>query len=246
MYRVRNAICTAYATVALSFVFTAVSAWQQAHAQGSTKDAPLPIAGPQLSPWSLGIRGILSFADDTAFDYDIGANATIETIDNDYDEGFGLSAGLNYDLVTIGLPGFRGEFEVGFFNADVSDHSLAGVALAGSDGTTNVTFGMASLYYDLNTGTSFRPYIGIGIGVAKVDFSNHGVTATGIIMDNDDTVLAGQASIGLNIDITEKAMIEIGYRYFNASDVGLTALDGTTSETDLEAHQAMLGLRFHF
>ena len=87
---------------------------------------------------------------------------------------------------------------------------------------------------------------GGGIGVANVDFDGHGVTGPGVVMDDDDTVFAWQAIAGVGYEISSNIVLDVQYRYFNASDVSLTSVSGASSSADYESHAVLGGIRFKF
>jgi opacity protein-like surface antigen len=82
---------------------------------------------------------------------------------------------------------------------------------------------MGNAYLDLDTGTAFTPYVGLGAGYAFVDNSKNGVS------------LAGMA--GVSVDLTQNIAVDVGYRYRN------TMIKGAA---DPKEHQLMTGLRFSF
>lgn len=65
-------------------------------------------------------------------------------------------------------------------------------------------------------------------------------------MDDSGTGFAWQVGAGVSYDLTSNLTAELGYRYFNVENVGLTAADGTGSDVDVRSHQVNLGLRVSF
>ncbi len=206
----------------------------------SFKDAPRAL------PWQyyVGFRGGLSFQEDTDFDT-LGLNVA-----NSYDDVGGTIsgfAGVNLGP-TFGLPGLRGEIEIGYRENDVEEHTLGGVVFQNdlSFGSISTTSYLANLYYDFQTGSIFQPYIMAGGGIADVSFDNHGVTGLGTVLDDSETAYTYQVGAGFSLDLSNGLDLEVGYRYSSVVDVELTALDGTTSETDVDDHQILFGLKQRF
>jgi len=104
---------------------------------------------------------------------------------------------------------------------------------------------LVNAYVDFGSG-ALKPYIGAGAGVGSVEFDNHGVSAVGTALDDSGTGLAWQIGAGVSYAFSEQTTLELGYRYFNVDSVELTAVDGTSSDVDVRAHQVMVGLRYAF
>ncbi len=90
----------------------------------------------------------------------------------------------------------------------------------GVDLSTTTLLGNA--YLDLDTGTAFTPYVGLGAGYSFVTNSENGVA------------LAGRA--GVAVDLTQNIALDVGYKYQQ------TLIGGP----DVKEHQIMTGLRFSF
>jgi len=68
-------------------------------------------------------------------------------------------------------------------------------------------------------------------------------------MNDDDTVFAWQAIAGVGYEVSPGWVLDVQYRYFNASDVSLTStpLAGSvSSSTDYESHAVVAGIRWSF
>ena len=70
---------------------------------------------------------------------------------------------------------------------------------------------MLNGYYDLDLGP-FKPYVGLGAGLAKAKFKQ---TVLGLSGSDSDTVVAYQFMGGLAFEITPAANIFAVYRYFS-------------------------------
>lgn len=150
------------------------------------------------------------------------------------------SAGLGYAFDN----NFRLEGEISHrFNA------LDPLVVGREDGDVRAFAAMLNGYYDFNRGGRFEPYVGLGIGGARVDgnFIRH----TGLVnVDDKDTGIAYQALAGVAIGLTEQLDLDIGYRYFTVQNL---EFDGTTSNTtpttfdsDYEHQAVTVGLRWQF
>jgi len=110
------------------------------------------------------------------------------------------------------------------------------------DGDVHAWSAMANLFYDFNRGGALEPYIGVGVGGARVNGSAHDGLAS---FEGEDTVFAWQAMVGVAVGITQQLDLDIGYRFFAADDIAWD--DGTVvGSTDYEHEALTVGLRYQF
>lgn len=164
-----------------------------------------------------------------------------ELVDVNLKTGFGAFGGLGYDFGY-----FRAEGEFGYRKNNIDSLSGFGLTVDAS-GDATVTSGMANLYYDFAMqDPKWSPYIGGGIGYARVSVND--VEVAGVpVLDDDDSALAGQAMVGLAYAISDSVEIFGGYRFFLTDSLKLR--DTSSSENDvkgLRIHQAEAGVRFRF
>ena len=191
----------------------------------------------------LALRGGVTFPEDTDF------NAFGLSFNGEHDVGGTISgaAGVRFD--SFGWKGFRGEIEIGYSEASVDTQSVGGVGKfsgGSARGDTSLTYGFASLYYDFQTGSSIRPFIGAGAGIAELNLDGHGVSATGVALNDSGTGFAYHGTAGLAFNLGQGFDLEVAYRYLGVTDVEMRAVDGTKSDVDYNDHQILLGLRKAF
>lgn len=190
-----------------------------------------------------GGRAGAVLADDTQF--------TItgpSTVANEYETGLTGSLLLGFELPDLYFgAGARVEAEVGYSQLDVDTHTVAGthITAANSFGSTDAFTAMANLYIDYNLG-AFRPFVGGGIGVARVGFDNHGVTGSLGVMDDTENGLAWQVMAGVGFDVTNELTLEAMVRYQEVTDLELVSSTGPVSTLDLASTQILLGARYSF
>lgn len=98
---------------------------------------------------------------------------------------------------------------------------------------------MVNAYYDINTGTKFTPYLGAGIGYAKVKGkANISALGSGSIDDNN---FAWQIGAGVGYAVNENVSIDAGYRYVDNGDFSEYGIN-----VDSTAHELYLGARYGF
>jgi outer membrane autotransporter protein len=109
----------------------------------------------------------------------------------------------------------------------------------------------ANFYYDFKTSTAFTPYIGAGLGVAwinqKVASTLTGWTPSANDGNYDTTNFAWNVGAGVGYSLTSNIVVDLGYRYTSFGD-SKSADNGRISyrAKDLNAHEALLGLRYQF
>lgn len=190
-----------------------------------------------------GLRGGTVWANDTRFAINAGT-----PVENTYQLGFSGSGFIGVDLPDIyyGL-GVRLEGELGLSQFAVDTHTVGGAAVAatGSFGKTDAFTGTVNLYLDYGFGV-VRPFVGGGVGVARVGFDDHGVTGSPGVMDDTENGLTWQVMAGLGVDVTSTITVEAMVRYQGIEDVGLVSATGPKTQVDLGTSQVMLGARFNF
>ncbi|ANP46671.1 OmpA family protein [Candidatus Viadribacter manganicus] len=155
--------------------------------------------------------------------------------DLDFDDDWMVSAGVGYAFQN----NFRVEGELSHRQNDFAD----------LDGDARALALMANVYYDFNRGGRYEPYVGVGVGGARI--STEGVIGP-ISWDDDATVFAYQAMVGVAIGLTDRLDLDVGYRYFvadGASVNGLFSGEGNEPfqfDADYEHQAVTVGLRYQF
>lgn len=106
-----------------------------------------------------------------------------------------------------------------------------------------------NLYYDIETGTAFTPYVGAGIGWAWNRTEATGtVIATGASRDYTKTTddFAWNIGAGCAYRLTDNWKVEAGYRYVNLGKVVWGDSQSQLTSKDITGHEVLLGLRYQF
>lgn len=153
------------------------------------------------------------------------------------DTGFGLSGSVGYALPN----GFRPEFELGYLANDVD--SVGGTNARGDVGALKM---MGNLLYDFrNTGLPVTPFIGGGLGFARVHadgidpFSNTRI-------DDSDMGFAYQAIAGASRSLGDGLDLTLDYRFVNVPWLHLKTDSLAQVDAEYSTHVVMLGLRYTF
>ena len=187
----------------------------------------------------VGVHGMWTDLKD--FDFKVAPG----TVESRFDSGmgFGITLGRTFDQ-------FRGELEYSSRKNDIKSHSLnGGSTLAGSKGEAKSDAFMLNGYYDINTNSAFVPYIGAGIGMAKVKFDDFGVDAIPDVLNDNESQLAYQFMAGGEYRFADTWGLFAEYRYFATEDVDVTtsaATGGVANSIAYKTNNVLVGARFMF
>jgi OOP family OmpA-OmpF porin len=217
--------------------------------------ASTALASPALArdnAWYVGVEGGAMIVED--LDFDVNGVGDAATVDHDY--GYDADAVIGYDF-----GGFRLEAEVGYRSATVDGLTssvptpfFAGngaLANAGSGtfdyagGRTSALSFMVNGLLDFGPDDGLQGFVGGGAGVARVK-SDLALTTNGSFLDDSDTVFAWQALAGIRAPLTDTIDATLKYRFFNADDVKLVAVNNATYETRFRSHSILGGVTFNF
>ncbi len=189
--------------------------------------------------------------------------------ETDFDTGYTISGQAGYAFEN----GFRLELEANYTDYDVGSHSellvgganidgvdsavltrtaadpanpTVGAVLADGQGSVS-NFGLfGNVFYDIQTGSGFKPYVGAGLGYqwVDVDYSPSGVA----VGDDDDAVFSYQLMAGASFEVTESVELFGQYTYRDTTedaDIPLTLLPATLG---VESQQSLIsaGVRVSF
>lgn len=146
---------------------------------------------------------------------------TFDDFETTFEDGNGFAFSLGYDFagparVDVSLKRMKNDVD------EVANFSVDG------DITSNSL--LTSLWFDFNRDGTVQPYVGLGIGASEVEFS-----------DDEDTVLIGQAGLGLNFVLSDALTLDLGARYFEAKNP-----EYENFSTEYNGTSIALGLRFNF
>ncbi len=141
---------------------------------------------------------------------------------------------------------FRAEAEVLYNTNDVSTLNVAGVGSVTAGGDISTLGFMVNGYYDIDTNSKWRPFIGGGIGGANVSINS--LSAVGVLLaDDDTTVFAYHVKVGVAYEFSPAWAGTLGYRFFGTEDADFVDSSGAAFSTDgIQAHIIELGMRFRF
>jgi opacity protein-like surface antigen len=142
--------------------------------------------------------------------------------------------------------GFRAEGELAYIVNDISALKVAGVGSVPASGDVSAAALMGNIYYDFNTGSKWKPYLGGGAGYANVSINN--LTSGGFAVADDSAgVFAYQLKAGIGYAFTDSLDGTLGYRFFGTANADLVDAAGVPFESEgLQTHIVEVGVRYRF
>jgi opacity protein-like surface antigen len=134
--------------------------------------------------------------------------------------GFTGALGYKFPLLPV-----RAEAELQYLKNDFGGGSSSAGAISSITGDYSQFTGFANVYYDLPSRYGFAPYLGAGVGLARVDMNNLNVFsgATNVAKFSDGkTAFAWQLMAGLEFHLLGQATFHAGYRLIKHEDIALT------------------------
>ena len=167
------------------------------------------------------------------------------------DEGFYVTAGYGVALpadrkidestISTDLGFVGGRFGVGYsifgFRSELSvGYRMANIKGEDDQSVTSIDV-IASVYYDVDTGSEITPYVGIGGGMSNVTVKE----------GNSKTVwaLAFQGAAGIGYALTEDLTLTLGYRLTGTMDADFPKKEDGKLKMAI-GHNVELGIRYSF
>ena len=102
---------------------------------------------------------------------------------------------------------------------------------------------MANGYYDLDLNGPLKPYVGVGVGFGFIRAES--TNFLGFTDEDTDVGLAYQLMTGVAFDVSPRAALTLGYRYFGTTDPDVS-VGGVKFQTEFKSHEFLVGVRFRF
>ncbi len=111
-------------------------------------------------------------------------------------------------------------------------------------------------YKDLGSFGGLTPYVGAGVGVAYNKMDETYFTDNPLLLNriegNSRVSLAWSLMAGVGYQVSDRAILDVGYRYMDYGKAISGRIDNTNSInpavriSDISAHEVKIGLRYHF
>ncbi len=167
----------------------------------------------------------------------------------------GWAVDLSAGYAGLFIPQFRVEGEVAYRSNSVSKITESppvfpcGSVGCNGTGDVNSLALMANGYYDFLNSSAFTPYIGGGVGAARVSADSVGITTPfHFTFSANDWQFAYQGIAGVRYNFNPNWDIHLDYRYFATLDPKFTInFFGTkfSQSTQYHTHNIMLGVAYH-
>lgn len=129
------------------------------------------------------------------------------------------------------------------------DHDVFHGVSTDLDGSLSSYTLLTNVYYRLDTGTEFTPYIGGGVGVSLLDLDMKRGDEERFHALDDDTQFAYQGIAGLAYEVAPHWSVGVEYRFFGTTDPSFVDHpDGNRvwTETVYHAHEMLFGVSYTF
>lgn len=156
-----------------------------------------------------------------------------------YDPGFGVGGTLGYKW---SFP-LRTEGEFTYRRNKVDEIEISGSDIEASGNVTSMSI-MANAFYDFENSSRWTPYVGGGLGAAKVSWND--VEAGVREIDDDRWLFAAQIGAGVSFAITEAFLLSLDYRVLATEEVEIDDDSGDDIELGYVNSTIWLGLRYQF
>ncbi len=192
------------------------------------------MAGPAdalAQTYYFGVRGGYNYPHDSEMQADGAAG-----LDAAFDSSGAAAAAFGFEWI----DGWRFEGELSWRRNEYDSIERISV----SDGGMEIYAAMLNVYYGFRKDAAVNPYLGGGIGAARLAVSDLSVGAA--VVDDFGGSMAWQGIAGLDFALSPSWKLSIDYRYFAVEEVKLSDSLQIPFKTDYRASAVMLGLRVGF
>jgi opacity protein-like surface antigen len=133
------------------------------------------------------------------------------------DTGFMVGGAIGVHL-DAWLRGLRTEVEAAYRRNEFDGHytTFSGFATGALQGNVSNFSILANVWYDIDVGSKVVPYLGGGVGWARVRFDSNVFTPGGSPLGSfliEDSGFTYQLGVGLNYEVMRGVDVGVGYRY---------------------------------
>ena len=170
----------------------------------------------------------------------------------DPSQSFDLRPGSDFTLgAVVGATiasNVRAELELSYQSTDSDGVNFGSSVKQDASGGLSSASLHLNFWYDFPIMGSFRPYAGAGLGIATVD-NNVKTPAGATSFDSSDEGFTYQIGAGLQIPVSDRGTIDLGYRYrsvMNLSYESKTTANIVYDDVDFNTHSLQIGYRMNF
>lgn len=170
--------------------------------------------------------------------------------------GIGFPIGGNHLRTEIEY-GFNGKSKLnGNMNYSIAHDTVAyPPANIGYKSEIKSQFLMANVYYDFDTGTEWTPYVGAGLGYARVKAENSATYAgQSMSLSKSSNNFVWNFTAGITYDVTENFSVDASYRYTDYGkvdtsgrfDIGQKYYHDVNTRSKVRSNELNIGVRYTF
>jgi outer membrane protein OmpA-like peptidoglycan-associated protein len=183
----------------------------------------------------------------------IGVTNPADVFSAKMNEGFGAGLALGYQ--GVGWPGLRLEGEIAVRSngiksvTDTTGPLLPPGATFNAKGNITSLAFMANALYDFMPDSQWTPYLGVGIGAARLSLEDAGPAGTSINANATNWQFAYQGIAGVKYAFNPKWSAGLDYRYFATTDPTFsTTVFGihASAKTQYSTHNVFVNVAYHF
>jgi len=171
----------------------------------------------QATPFYFSVLGGANWVEDERI---LTSNSTLGHFD--FDTGFiiGGAFGIHMDQW---LRGLSLELEAAYRRNEITGHYTTFSNVTGTINGHVSTFSvMANAWYEIDVGSKVRPYLGGGVGWARVHNEQFWVSSNAVgtfTTTGDNAGFAFQLGVGFNYEVMAGVDLGLGYRYFDGPNI---------------------------
>lgn len=176
-------------------------------------------------------------------------------INVDFDSDIAYTAAIGYSLDLEGPLDPRFELEYSYREQDIDQLNINGNDTANngpSGGDFEVQTFLVNAIVDYDLGNGFKPYVGVGVGVADVEANGNYLNGGGVQFNlrDSDTVFAAQGIAGASYEVTQNIEFFGDARYLATSEAEFERVNALGASTDhdgdFNAFSINTGIRYKF
>lgn len=189
-----------------------------------------------VNSWYAGVLGGFSWAKNMS-DTTAGYHGVAK-----FDKGsvWGVQVGRNIDQHWA----LEGQYL--YIHSPIDKATENSAVINGGRGNFATQAGMLNGYYNFNTVNNVTPYIGLGLGAAKIT-PHVKSDSDSKLMHSSDTVLAYQGIVGISFQLTPNVGLGADYRYFQTERANFKYSSSNYKMGDKFTTQAVaLSLKYSF
>ena len=201
--------------------------------------------GAETPGWYVGLEGGWSHLTDPSGTFTTPATSLSVTLHPS--EGF--AAGGTAGFAFRGGLRVEGEFVYRRHGLQSFTSSQTNGASVPAQGRLESVAMMGNLLYEFDNRTRWTPYLGGGVGGARLHLDKFAATGASSTFTAGDWRLAYQGIVGLKYALTPAWSVGLDYRYFATIKPAFSGAPGgipTAIRTDYGTHNVMVGLVYHF